>query len=64
MPATPGRPLRREHRLAEAGVGLVMVFWAANFIVVKAANREIPPITFSLLRFGLAAQRAAGRCGH
>jgi drug/metabolite transporter (DMT)-like permease len=46
---------RREHRLAEAGVALVMVFWAANFIVVKAANREIPPITFALLRFGIAA---------
>jgi len=31
------------------------VLWAANFIVVKAANREIPPVTFALLRFGLAA---------
>jgi drug/metabolite transporter (DMT)-like permease len=37
------------------GVMLVTVFWAANFIVVKAANHEIPPITFALLRFGLAA---------
>jgi len=46
---------RREVRLAEAGVVLVTVFWAANFIVVKAANREIPPITFALFRFGLAA---------
>jgi drug/metabolite transporter (DMT)-like permease len=32
-----------------------MAFWAANFIVVKAANAQIPPITFALLRFGLAA---------
>ncbi len=32
-----------------------MVFWAANFIVVKAANEQIPPITFALLRFGIAA---------
>jgi len=31
------------------------VLWAANFIVVKAANRDIPPVTFALLRFGLAA---------
>lgn len=32
-----------------------MAFWAANFIVVKAANAQIPPITFAFLRFGLAA---------
>jgi len=34
---------------------VVMVFWAANFIVVKAANQQIPPVTFAFLRFGLAA---------
>ena len=34
---------------------MVMAFWAANFIVVKAANEQIPPVTFSFLRFGLAA---------
>jgi drug/metabolite transporter (DMT)-like permease len=45
----------RERRLAEAGVLVVMAFWAANFIVVKAANEQIPPITFAFLRFGLAA---------
>jgi len=32
-----------------------MVAWAANFIVVKAANAEIPPVTFAFLRFGIAA---------
>jgi drug/metabolite transporter (DMT)-like permease len=32
-----------------------MLFWAANFIVVKAAIHEIPPVTFALLRFGIAA---------
>lgn len=32
-----------------------MVAWAANFIVVKAANEQIPPISFAFLRFGLAA---------
>jgi drug/metabolite transporter (DMT)-like permease len=32
-----------------------MVFWAANFIVVKAANAQIPPVTFAFLRFGIAA---------
>lgn len=29
--------------------------WAANFIVVKAANQQIPPLTFAFLRFSLAA---------
>jgi Predicted permease, DMT superfamily len=32
-----------------------MVAWAANFIVVKAANEQIPPVTFAFLRFGIAA---------
>ena len=34
---------------------MVMAFWAANFIVVKAANAQIPPVTFAFLRFGIAA---------
>lgn len=34
---------------------VVMVLWAANFIVVKAANEQIPPATFALLRFATAA---------
>lgn len=32
-----------------------MVAWAANFIVVKAANEQIPPVAFAFLRFGIAA---------
>ncbi len=32
-----------------------MAFWAANFIVVKAANEQIPPVTFAFLRIGIAA---------
>jgi drug/metabolite transporter (DMT)-like permease len=48
-------PSRRDVRLAEAGVLAVVVFWAANFIVVKAANQQIPPLTFAFLRFSLAA---------
>jgi drug/metabolite transporter (DMT)-like permease len=53
----PARPVSTagERRLAEAGVLVVMAFWAANFIVVKAANEQIPPVTFAFLRFGLAA---------
>jgi len=33
----------------------VVAAWAANFIVVKAANREIPPIAFAFIRFSAAA---------
>jgi drug/metabolite transporter (DMT)-like permease len=52
-----GRPVAtaREHRAVEAGALLVMAIWAANFIVVKSANREIPPVAFALVRFSLAA---------
>jgi drug/metabolite transporter (DMT)-like permease len=53
----PARPVSTagERRLAEAGVLVVMAFWAANFIVVKAANEQIPPVTFAFLRFAIAA---------
>jgi drug/metabolite transporter (DMT)-like permease len=43
------------HRIAEAGVVLVIVSWAANFIIVKAANQQIPPIAFAFMRFSAAA---------
>lgn len=32
-----------------------MAAWAANFIVVKAATEQIPPVTFAFLRFAIAA---------
>ncbi|TAJ99700.1 MAG: DMT family transporter [Chloroflexota bacterium] len=34
---------------------LVVVSWAANFIVVKAANQEIPPIAFAFIRVASGA---------
>ncbi|MBI2763323.1 MAG: EamA family transporter [Chloroflexi bacterium] len=43
------------HRAAELGVLVVVVAWAANFIVVKAANREIAPIAFAFIRFSFSA---------
>jgi len=46
---------RSSHRVAEAAVLAVVVAWAANFIVVKAANQQIPPIAFAFLRFATAA---------
>jgi drug/metabolite transporter (DMT)-like permease len=45
----------RDRHVAEAAVVVVMVFWAANFIVVKAAVAALPPIGFTFLRFVLAA---------
>ena len=44
-----------DRRLAEIAILGVMLGWAANFIVVKAATREIPPIAFSFIRFSLSA---------
>ena len=45
----------RDRHVAEALVLVVMVLWAANFIVVKAAVAALPPIGFTFLRFVLAA---------
>ncbi len=44
-----------DRRVAEIGVLLVMVFWAANFVVVKSALAVLPPIGFTFLRFLLAS---------
>ena len=41
-------------RLAEAGALLVMVAWAANFVIVKDAIATAPPIGFAFVRFLLA----------
>ena len=41
--------------VAEAGVLVVMVLWAANFIVVKSALEVLPPVGFTFLRFVLAS---------
>jgi drug/metabolite transporter (DMT)-like permease len=44
-----------DRRLAEVGVLVVMVLWAANFIVVKSALDVLPPVGFTFLRFVLAS---------
>jgi drug/metabolite transporter (DMT)-like permease len=52
------RGLRRaqtDTRVAEALVIGIMLAWAGNFIVVKAAVGVMPPVAFALARFGLAA---------
>jgi drug/metabolite transporter (DMT)-like permease len=48
-------PSAADRRLAEIGVLAVMVLWAANFIVVKSAVAELPPVGFTFLRFTLAS---------
>jgi drug/metabolite transporter (DMT)-like permease len=47
--------LSTDRRLAEAAVLGVMVLWAANFIVVKGALTLLPPVGFTMLRYGLAS---------
>jgi drug/metabolite transporter (DMT)-like permease len=48
-------PSAADRRLAEIGVLAVMVLWAANFIVVKSAVAQLPPVGFTFLRFTLAS---------
>jgi drug/metabolite transporter (DMT)-like permease len=50
-----GQPTARDRHLAEAAVLVVMVLWAGNFVVVKAAVAALPPIGFTFLRFVLAS---------
>jgi drug/metabolite transporter (DMT)-like permease len=48
-------PTAADRRLAETAVLVVMVFWSANFIVVKSALAVLPPVGFTFLRFCLAS---------
>ncbi|MGZ3586346.1 MAG: DMT family transporter [Candidatus Limnocylindrales bacterium] len=59
MPSAPPRAasaarLARDRRLAEFGLLSITLCWAGNFVVIKAAITEIPPIALSFIRFGLA----------
>jgi drug/metabolite transporter (DMT)-like permease len=56
VPAHRLRPApASERRLAEVSVLVVMVLWAANFIVVKSAVAVLPPVGFTFLRFAIAS---------
>jgi drug/metabolite transporter (DMT)-like permease len=51
----PASPVGADaRRVAEAGALLVMVAWAANFVIVKSAIASAPPIGFAFIRFLLA----------
>jgi drug/metabolite transporter (DMT)-like permease len=68
-PADPSRPNRasavpphdhvhataRERRLAEAGVLATVLIWSANFVIVKAAIGVLGPLSFTALRYAVAA---------
>jgi O-acetylserine/cysteine efflux transporter len=45
------RSTRMERTLAEAATIGVMALWAGNFIVVKTAILDVPPIGYSFVRF-------------
>ena len=49
-------PVRKNsERLAELLLVLVVFIWGANFIVMKAAFREFPPLAFNAVRMTVAA---------
>lgn len=52
-PASAGTS--RERRLAEAAVLITVMIWSANFVVVKAAIGVFGPLTFTALRYVVAA---------
>lgn len=45
----------RDRRLAELGVAVTVCVWAANFVVVKASLGLLGPLTFTSLRYVVAA---------
>ena len=49
-PSTSG-----ERRIAELGVLLVVVCWAANFVIIKAAIADVPALVFTGIRYVLAS---------
>ncbi len=46
---------KKPEYVAELLLGLVVLIWGANFIVMKAAFREFPPLAFNAVRMTLAA---------
>jgi len=61
-----GHPLprasARELRLAEAAAVGVMAIWAGNFVVVKAAFSQLPPVGYASIRFLIAGLLLLGLC--
>ncbi len=53
--AAASSPPTVDRRVAEVGVLLVMVVWSMNYVVVKVAVGEVPPIAFNFLRLVIGA---------
>jgi drug/metabolite transporter (DMT)-like permease len=51
---------RDSERLAKLLLGVVVLIWGANFIVMKAAFRELPPLVFNAVRITVAAALMGG----
>jgi drug/metabolite transporter (DMT)-like permease len=51
---------RDSERLAKLLLGVVVLIWGANFIVMKAAFRELPPLVFNAVRMTVAAALMGG----
>jgi len=51
---------KNPERLAELLLVLVVFIWGANFIVMKAAFRELPPLAFNAVRMTVAAALMGG----
>ncbi len=56
------RPARAERLAAEAAAIAVMAIWAGNFIVVKTAIADVPPIGYSFVRFLLGGLALVAIC--
>ena len=44
----------------DAAMLLVLLIWGVNFAIIKVALREIDPLAFAALRFGLATAMMVG----
>jgi drug/metabolite transporter (DMT)-like permease len=49
------RATPRQRRIAEAGVLVTVAIWSANFVVVKATIGVLGPLSFTALRYAVAA---------
>ena len=52
---SPGAPKRPSEARLYGLIGIMLLFWSANFVVGKIALREFPPLLLSGLRTALAA---------
>lgn len=59
-PAAPQASAASRFTSIDLGMLLVVLIWGVNFVILKVALREIDPLAFAALRFGLATAIMAG----